>query len=92
MRKQCVPGSFLSAHARESGNEVTCHPYPSTSPCECLTLFALAEPANKHRKTIFSVQYAIWQNEKRTLELKVNLMKVNVCVPTDTSYYMASSN
>ena len=24
MRKQCVPGSFLPAHAREPGNEATC--------------------------------------------------------------------
>ena len=23
MRKQCVPGSFLSTHAREPGNEAT---------------------------------------------------------------------
>ena len=25
MREQCVPDSFFSAHAREPGNEATCH-------------------------------------------------------------------
>ena len=27
MRKQCVPGSFLPAHAREPGNEARSHVY-----------------------------------------------------------------
>ena len=27
MRKQCVPGSFLSAHALEPGNEAKYYPY-----------------------------------------------------------------
>ena len=28
MRKQCVPGSFLSAHAQEPGNEASDTPRP----------------------------------------------------------------
>ena len=61
MRKQCVPGSFLSAHALEPGNEATPSPTALLRMC---TVSHLLTPHAHPALTITTVQHSLSTQKK----------------------------